>query len=88
VVTQRRTSCHLYGSPCIVRILKSRKLRWLRIWIGGGRQERNAEFLWANLFGNAHLEGREEEVNITMDLRREGCMKSESSDSAIIMSFE
>jgi hypothetical protein len=32
--------CNLYSSPCIIRIIKSRRMRWAgHVWLYGGKEK-------------------------------------------------
>jgi hypothetical protein len=59
----------LYSSPTIVRVIKSRRLRWAGIYRSWGRREACIGFWWGNL-----REGpwRRWEDNIKMDVQEVG----------------
>jgi len=46
----------LYSSPNIVRVIKSRRMRWMRCVACMGRGEAHTGFLWGNLKERDHLE--------------------------------
>jgi hypothetical protein len=65
----------IYASPNIVRVIKSRKMRWaghVALW---GRREVYTGFWWGNLGERDHLEdpGIGWGIKIKMDLQEVGC---------------
>jgi len=46
----------LYSSPNIVRVIKSRRMRWAGHVVGMGRGEAYTGFWWGNLREREHLE--------------------------------
>ena len=65
----------LYSSPNIVRVIKSRRMRWAGHVACMGRGEANTGFWWGNLRERGHLEdpGVNGMINIKMDLQDVGC---------------
>jgi hypothetical protein len=47
----------LFRSPCVVRMVKPRRIRWAEHVARMGRQGMQTQFWWGNLLKNCHLEG-------------------------------
>jgi hypothetical protein len=64
----------LYSSPNIVRMIKSRRMRWAGYVARKGREEVYTGFWWGNLRERGHLEdpGVDGEDNIKMDPQEVG----------------
>jgi hypothetical protein len=48
--------CDIFSSPNIIRVIKSRRVRWVGHVARMGREEVHTAFLWGNLRERDHLE--------------------------------